>query len=102
MRDTIALFGREVARHTSRMMTLESFRFVRMMERDLKSLYDLLLATPKNTDSKSNSEGSCHSPRECNMLHLSEDGAAPMEDAGDDAYPIPCTPRNKPSTTRNA
>ena len=66
---------------------------VGMMERDLESLYDLLMATPKNMDSKSNSEGSCPLMRECNMLHLSEDGAAMMEDAEDDAYPIPRTPR---------
>ena len=45
-----------------------------MMERDLESIYDLLLATLENRDSKSNSEGSCHPLRECNMLHLSEDG----------------------------
>jgi hypothetical protein len=29
------------------------------------------------------------------MLHLSEDGTAPTEDAEDDAYPIPCTPREQ-------
>ena len=63
-----------------------------MMEWDPKSLYDLLLATSKNMDSESNSEGSYHPLRECNMLHLSEDGAAPVEDAEDDTYPIPRTP----------
>ena len=63
-----------------------------MMERDLESIYDLLLATLENRDSKSNSEGSCHPLRECNMLHLSEDGAAPAKDAKDDAYPILRTP----------
>ena len=29
------------------------------------------------------------------MLHLLEDGAAPAEDAEDDAYLIPCTPREQ-------
>ena len=81
MKDAIALFEQEHARHTGRMMTLESSRFVGMMERDPESLYDLLWATPENTDSESDSEGSCHSPRECNMLHLSEDGATLAEDA---------------------
>jgi hypothetical protein len=93
MRDVIALFEQELARRNSRTMTLDSPRFMGMMERDPESLYDLLLATPKNTDSESDFEGSCHSPRECNMLHLSKDGAAPAEDAEDDAYPIPHTPR---------
>jgi hypothetical protein len=64
-----------------------------MMEQDLESIYDLLLATPENTGSESDSEGSCYPLRECNMLHLSEDGAASTEDAEDDAYPIPYTPR---------
>jgi hypothetical protein len=64
-----------------------------MMERDPESIYDLLLATPENMGSESDSEGSCYLLRECNMLHLSEDGAASTEDAEDDAYPIPCTPR---------
>ena len=62
-----------------------------MVERDPKSLYYLLLATLENTDSKSNFEGSCPMMRECNMLHLSEDGAVPVEDAEDNAYPIPRT-----------
>jgi hypothetical protein len=92
MRDAIALFERELARHASRTTMSEAFGFVGMMERDPESLYDLLLATPENTDSESNSEGSCHSPRECNMLHLSKDGAALAEDAEDDAYLIPRTP----------
>ena len=66
-----------------------------MVERDLESLYDLLLATPKNMDSKSNSKGSCHSSRECNMLHLSEDAAAPAEDVEDNTYLSPRTPREQ-------
>ena len=72
-------------------MMAGSFGFVGMMEQDPESLYDLLLVTVENMDSKSNSEGSCHPLRECNMVHLSEDGAAPMEDVEDDAYPIPRT-----------
>jgi hypothetical protein len=66
-----------------------------MMERDLDSLYDLLLATPENTDFESDSEGSCPLLRECNMLRLSKDGAAPAKDVEDDAYLIPCTPREQ-------
>ena len=64
-----------------------------IMERDLESIYDLLLTTPKNTDFKFDYEGSCHPLRECNMLHLSEDGAVLMEDIEDDAYLIPWTPK---------
>ena len=93
MRHMIALFERELTRHTNRTMTPKPSGFVWMMERDSESLNDLLLATLENTDSKSDFEGSCHSPRECNMLHLSEDGAAPAEDVEDNAYPIPCNPR---------
>ena len=66
-----------------------------MMERDPDSLYDLLLATHENKDSESDSEGSCHSLRECNMLHLSEDGTAPTKDAEDDAYLIPRIPKEQ-------
>jgi hypothetical protein len=62
-----------------------------MMEREPESLYDLLLATPENMNSEFDSEGSCPLPRECNMLHLSEDGVAPVEDMEDDAYLIPHT-----------
>ena len=65
------------------------------MERDLESIYDLLLTTPKNTDFKFDYEGSCHPLRECNMLHISEDGAAPTEEAEDNAYSIPCAPREQ-------
>ena len=50
-----------------------------MMEQDPESIYDLLLATPENMDFESDSEGSYHPLRECNMLHLSEDGPAPAE-----------------------
>jgi len=70
---------------------LESSRFVGMMERDLDSIYDLLLVIPENTNSESDFEGSYHPLRECNMLHLSEDRVASTEDAEDDAYPIPHT-----------
>jgi hypothetical protein len=62
-----------------------------MMEQDPKSLYDLLLATPENTNSKSDSDGRYPLLRECNVLHLSEDGVAPTEDTEDDTYLIPRT-----------
>ena len=92
MRDTIALFERELARCDSRLTMPESSRFVRMMEQDPESIYDILLVAPENTDSESDSEGSYHLLRECNMLHLSEDGVVPTEDTEDDAYPITRTP----------
>ena len=93
MREVIVLFEQELAKRDGRSIMLESSRFVGMMEQDLESVYDLLLTTLRNMDSKSNFEGSCHALRECNMLHLLEDGAAPAEDAEDDAYPIPHTLR---------
>ena len=102
MRDAIMLFEQELDRHNGRTTTPNSPGFVGMMEWDPESNYDLLLATPKNTDTESDSEGSCHLLRECNMLHLSKDGAAPVEDAEDDAYPISAPSGNKPSTTRSA
>jgi len=74
MRDTITLFEQELAWRNGRTTMLDSPGFVGMMERDSESLYDLLLATPKN------------------MLHLSEDGAASAKDAEYDAYLIPHTP----------
>jgi hypothetical protein len=92
VRDAIALFEQELTRRDGRSTTPESSRFVGMMERDLESIYNLLLATPENTDSEFNSEGSCHPLRECNMLHLLEDGVAPAKDVEDNAYPILCTP----------
>jgi hypothetical protein len=91
MRDTMALFEQELARHNGRTMMPDSLRFVGMMEQDLESLYDLLLATPENMDSESNLEGSCPPLRDCNMLYLLEDGAALAEDVEDDAYLIPHT-----------
>jgi hypothetical protein len=81
MRDAIALFERELATRNGRSTTLKSSGFVGIMEQGPESIYDLPLATPENTDSESNFEGSCHPIRECNMLHLSEDGVAPVEDA---------------------
>jgi hypothetical protein len=80
MRDAIALFERELSRRNGRSTTPESSGFVGMMERDLEYIYDLLLATPENMDSEFDSKGSCHPLRECNMLHLSEDGVASVED----------------------
>ena len=44
-------------------------------------------------DTEFDSKGSYHPLRECNMLHLSEDGATLVEDAEDDAYLIPWTPK---------
>ena len=58
MRDAITLFEQELARHNGHMMTPDSSGFVGMMEQDPEFIYDLLLATPENTDSESNSEGS--------------------------------------------
>ena len=102
MWDTIALFERELARHNGRTTMLNSLGFMGMMERDPESLYDLLLVTSETMDSESNSEGSCPPLRECNILHLSDDGAALAEDAKGDAYLIPRTPRNRLSMTRSA
>ena len=93
MRDAIALFERELTRHNGHMTMPGSSGFVGMMEQEPESVYDLLPTTPRNKDSKSDFEVRYHPLRECNMLHLSEDGAAPAEDTEDDAYPIPCTPR---------
>jgi hypothetical protein len=95
MRDAITFFERELARCNGHTMMPGSSRFVGMMEQDPESVYDLLLMTPENTDSESIFEGSCHPLRECNMLHLSEDGAAAIGGAEDDAYPIPCIPREQ-------
>jgi hypothetical protein len=92
MRNAIALFKRELTRRNGRSTMLEFSGFVGMMERDPESIYDLLLVTPENTDSEFDSEGSYHPLRECNSLHLSEDGVALVEDAEDDTYLIPCTP----------
>jgi hypothetical protein len=94
-RDVITLFEQEVARCNGHAMTPGSFVFVGMMEWDPKSIYDLLSMTLGNTDSESDSEGSHHSLRECNMLHLSEDVAAVAGGMEDDAYPIPCTPEEQ-------
>jgi hypothetical protein len=84
MRDAIALFERELARHSGRTAAADSPGFMGMTKQDPESLYDLLLATPENMDSESNSDGSCPPLRECNVLHLSEDGVASIEDMEDD------------------
>ena len=63
-----------------------------MMEQHPEYVYDLLPSTPGKMDSKCDSEGSCHLVRECNMLHLSKDGAVAVGGKEDDAYPIPRTP----------
>ena len=57
MRDSIALFERELARRNGRTTTLDSPRFMGMMEWDPESLYNLLLATLENTNSEFDSEG---------------------------------------------
>jgi hypothetical protein len=88
MRDAITLFERELARCNGHTTTPGSSGFMGMMEREVKSFYDLLPTTPGNTDSESDSEGSYRSLRECNMLRLSEDGAAPAGGTEDDANPI--------------
>jgi hypothetical protein len=57
MSNAITLFEWELARCNGHSMKPESSRFVGMMERDPKSIYDLLLATPENMNSESNSGG---------------------------------------------
>ena len=64
------LFEQELDRRNGRTTMPNSPGFVGMMEWDPESLYDLLLATPENRDSESDSEGSCPPLREYNMLHL--------------------------------
>ena len=93
MRDAITLFERELARRNGHTMMIVSSGFVGMMERDSEFIYDLLWTTPKNTDYEFDSEGSCYPLRECNTLHLLEDGAMPGGGAEDDTYPISRTPR---------
>ena len=88
MRDTITLFEQELARHNGHAMMPGSSGFLGMMEQDPESVYDLLSMTPRNTDFESNSEGCCHPLSECNMLHLSEDGATAAGGMEDDAYLI--------------
>ena len=64
MRDVIALFERQLARRNGHTMALASSGFVGMMEWDPEPVYDLLLATPKDMDSESDSKGSYHPLRE--------------------------------------
>lgn len=92
MRDVVMLFEQEVARHNHRLSVPSFSRSVGMMERDLEFVYDLLLSTLGNTDSESSSEGSYHLVQVCNMLHLSENGAAAAGGEEDDVYPILRTP----------
>ena len=82
------LFEQELARSNCRSMIPSLSRFMGMMERDIGSVYDLLPLTPDDPDSK----GSYHLVRQCNMLHLSKDGAVAVGGKEDDAYPIPRTP----------
>ena len=44
-----------------------------------------------STDFESDTEGRCHPLRECNLLHLLEDGVAAVGGIEDDAYLIPPT-----------
>ena len=60
MKDVIMFFEQELAKHNGHTMTLGSFGFVGMMERDLEFVYDLLSMTPGNMDSDFDSEGSYH------------------------------------------
>jgi hypothetical protein len=68
------------------------FGFLGMTEQDLESIYNLLSMTPRNMNPEFDSKGSYHLLRECNMLHLSKDGAAMAGATEDNAYLIPCTP----------
>jgi len=61
------------------------------MEQDSESIYDLPPSTSGKTNPKFDSKGSYHPVRECNMLHLSDNGVAAAEGGEDDAYLIPCT-----------
>jgi hypothetical protein len=71
MRDAITFFEGELTRRSGRTATPDSPRFMGMLKWDLESFYDLLLATPENTNSESDFEGSYPPLRQCNMLHLS-------------------------------
>ena len=95
MRDAITLFKQELARRNGHVMTLGSFGFVGMVERDSKSIYNLLSMTLGNTDSESDSKRSYHPLRECNLLHLLEDGVAAVGGTEDDDYLIPHTLREQ-------
>ena len=76
-------------------MTPNLSRFVGVVEQDPESVCDLLPSTLDDTDSESESKGSYHLVRECNMLHLSENGATVGGGEEDDTYPIPRTPREQ-------
>ena len=91
----VTLFEQKLARRNGHAMTLGSFGFVGMMEWDLESMYDLQSMTLGNTDSESNFKGSYHPLRECNMLHLSEDGVVVAGGTEDDTYLIPRTPEEQ-------
>jgi hypothetical protein len=39
--------------------------------------------------------------RKCNMLHLLDNGVATAEGEEDDAYLIPCTPREQGSVSKS-
>jgi hypothetical protein len=92
MRDATTIFERKLAKR-SRFSSVPALPgFVGMEEWDPEYIYDLLPSTPGDTDSESSSVGSCHPVRECNMLHLSRNGAAAAPGEEDDGYSIPRTP----------
>ena len=92
MRDATTLFEQELSRCNRRLMAPNLSRFAGMMEQHPEYVYDLLPSTPGEMDSECDSEGSCHLVRECNMLHLSDNGATAAGGGEDDAYSIPRTP----------
>jgi hypothetical protein len=95
MRDVTTLFEQQLARRNCCSMMSSLFRFMGMMERDPKFVFDLLSATHDDMDSESGSKGSYHLAWEYNMLHLSENEAAAVGGEEDNAYPILHTPREQ-------
>jgi hypothetical protein len=97
MRDATTIFKQKLAKRSRFSSAPALPGFVGMEEWDPESIYDLLPSTLGDTDSESGSKGSCHPVRECNMLHLSRNGAAAAPGEEDDGYPIPRTPREQPA-----
>jgi hypothetical protein len=97
MRDATTIFKQNLAKRSRFSSAPALLGFVGMEEWDPESIYDLLPSTLGDTDSESGSKGSCHPVRECNMLHLSRNGAAAAPGEEDDGYPIPRTPREQPA-----
>jgi hypothetical protein len=101
MRNAAMLFKPELTRSNRCSMMPNLSGFMGMVEQDPKSVYDLLLSTPGKTDSESDSEGSCHPVRKCNMLHLLDNGVAIAKGEEDDTYLIPRTPREQGSMSKS-